>query len=140
MSIHQTSSNSRIFVLQEAVARVVDEQLDTVLVRGTEMEEALWKQIEPALPSGAADLLRPSHPFLDDWDAMDEPITLTPPESNSPDADVGSSDTGGPAAMPTAESRSSAALVQLRGAVIELQVRPQTSGRPRHVAHPQFLM
>lgn len=120
------SSNSHVCVVQEAVARVVDEQLDAVLVRGTEFEETVWKQIEPALPSGAADLLRPSHPFLDDWDAMDEPITLTPPETSSPDEEAGSSNTGGPAAMPTAESRSSAALVQLRGAVIELQVRSET--------------
>lgn len=109
--------------MQEAVARVVDGQLDTILVRGTELEETFWTQIEPVLPSGAADLLRPSHPFLDDWDTVNEPIVITEPEPNYLDTEVEAPIVVGRAAMPTAESRSSAALVQLRSAVIELQVR-----------------
>lgn len=139
-------SNSHVSGMQEAVARVVDGQLDTILVRGTELEDTIWTQIEPVLPSGAADLLRPSHPFLDDWDTVNEPIAITEPEPTYLDTEVEAPIVVGRAAMPTAESRSSAALVQLRGAVIDLQVRehacPHMSfviyrifGKPQHCAH-----
>eukprot|EP00892_Ulva_mutabilis_P007683 jgi/Ulvmu1/5287/UM022_0081.1 len=105
---------------REAVARVIDDQLDAVLVRGTELESKVWQQIEPMLPSSAAEVFRPSHPFLDDWDTFDEPISSTPSVPTEQLVTDGSI-ARVPAEMPTAESRSSAALVQLRSAVTELQ-------------------
>lgn len=116
------------------MTRVVDEQLDALLVRGTELEEKVWQQIEPILPSGAAEVLRPSHPFLDDWDTSDVSISTEPSEITS-SISAETSMTKGPAEMPTSESRSSAALVQLRSAVAELQV----SGHPTYRTVPHHL-
>jgi hypothetical protein len=104
------------------VSDIVEEDVLEFLEKGTRAEIEIFDQLRIVLPQELVDALpRPGYPMLPEVDAyMDPPTWSGSADGPSPPEDL---EDDGPAEMPTAESRSSAALLQLKDAVGDLQVR-----------------
>lgn len=93
---------------------ILNKQLDGLLVRGTQVEMELFGQVDAVIDTS---MIRPEYP---------QPLEQPPEEpAQTPIDPLQTVDLGAgmPYTMPTAQSRSASALLQLQDAITGIQVR-----------------
>lgn len=98
--------------LQETVANIVNKQLDSLLIRGAQVETEVFNRLDAVIDTSfiRPDVPQPLEPLAEDY---------TTNHYN----DLDSTDAEAVPTMPTSESRTSSALLQLQEAIANVQVR-----------------
>lgn len=98
--------------MQEKITDILSKQVDGLLVRGKQVEMEVWERVDAMIDTSR---IRPEVP---------QPLEQPPGEPDNTYFDR-SVDSGVamPAVMPTAQSRSASALLQLQEAIAGIQVR-----------------
>jgi hypothetical protein len=100
--------------MQDRVKDIVNTQIDDLLVRGARIEMEVFERLESVLPGDATTFLKPNVP-----DPLEQPqdsgtTTMT--------INFETVDTESVPKMPSMQSRSAAALLQLKAAIKDVQV------------------